>query len=616
MRFSSWSSANSMADIDTTSLRERIRQFPDKPGIYQMFNTQGQVLYVGKAKNLRKRVTSYFRKSGLSPRIQSMMGQVNDIETTLTHTENEALILESNIIKTSHPRYNVLLRDDKSYPFVFMSEHAYPRLNFHRGAKRDKGRYFGPFPSAGAVRDSLNLLQKLFGVRQCRDTFFKNRTRTCLQYQIKRCSGPCVELISPEKYAEDVLHTVMFLEGRSRKVIDDIVVKMDQASEDQDYESAGRYRDQIAALKRLQEKQNIVSDDRADVDVLAAVTERDRACVNVTFIRGGRNLGSKVFFPKMSEVMEPQYVLSDFLAQYYLNKDVPSSIWLNEAINEQEMLEQGLSQQAGHRVRISRPVRGARRRRVQLSEMNARERLQRQLLNQTQVRQQFEGLAEVLELDAVPERIECFDVSHMAGEATVASCVVFGPEGPVKSDYRRYNIKDIRAGDDYAAMAQVLSRRYRKMKEGEGVVPDLVLIDGGKGQLGIAVAALSECQLQGVTLVGMAKGPDRTPGLEKLYRTEQAEPLSLKADSTVLHLLQQIRDEAHRFAITGHRKQRDKSRTKSPLEQIPGIGDKRRRVLLKNLGGLQEVARAGVDDLVQVPGISPDLARRIYDAFH
>ncbi len=589
------------------------------PGVYRMLGTHGEVLYVGKARNLRQRVSSYFRASGLAARTRIMMRQVHNMEVTVTHTESEALLLENNLIKSLRPRYNIVLRDDKSYPYIFLSDHPFPRLAFHRGAKREKGRYFGPFPSAFSVRESLNLLQKVFPVRQCEDSFFRNRSRPCLQYQIKRCSAPCVGYIDAATYAEDVRHAVLFLEGQSQALIEEMVGRMEEASARREYETAARYRDRVAALHRVQERQS-VSGEGGDADVLAAVTDQGAACVVVTFIRSGRNLGNKNFLLKISEETDVATILSAFLPQYYLGKPAPTAVYLNHAVADRDLLEAAFAQEAGRRIQLISNARGLHRRWVRLAELNARDALRRFLSDQLSLRRRFEALQEALALDALPERIECFDISHTLGEATVASCVVFTPDGPLKSDYRRFNIENVAAGDDYAAIAQALTRRYRRALEQEGEdgsrLPDLLLIDGGKGQLGAAQGVMRELSTASIRLVAVAKGPERKPGREQLFLSGQRSATILPAHSPALHLIQQIRDEAHRFAITGHRQRRGRARNTSTLESIPGIGDKRRQALLKNLGGLQEVARAGIEDLVRVPGISPGLARRIYEMFH
>jgi excinuclease ABC subunit C len=544
------------------------------------------------------------------------MEQVADIQVTVTYTEAEALLLESNLIKQLRPRYNVLLRDDKSYPYIYLSsDQDFPRLALHRGARRGKGRYFGPYPSAGAVRESLQLLQKLFRVRQCEDSFFGNRSRPCLQYQIKRCTAPCVGLVEPDAYAEDVRHTVLFLEGKSSQVIEDLVECMEQASGVQEYEKAAVYRDQIANLHRIQEKQYI-SKDRGDLDIVACMAERGSACIQVFFIRGGRNLGNAVFFPEVPQASSSEDVLAAFIPQYYLGKDIPAEILVSHPLADSELLQSVLSEQAGSKVELRSTLRGNRARWMKMALDNARHSLNTFLNTRKGFSGRVRALAEVLYLEELPGRIECFDISHTRGESTLASCVVFGLEGPLKSDYRRFNIRDIPAGDDYGAMEQALTRRYTRVKKGEGRLPDLVLIDGGRGQVAVARKVLEELQIPDVLIIGVAKGEGRKPGLETLHIPGRRQVLNLPADSPALHLLQQIRDEAHRFAITGHRQRRAKSRKTSPLERIPGVGPKRRRQLLRQLGGLREVARAGVEDLSMVKGVSRSLAQQIYDAFH
>lgn len=596
-----------------------VQNLSGAPGIYRMLDKKGEVLYVGKARNLRKRVGSYFMQRGQSPRTRAMLEQVDAIEVTVTHTEIEALLLENNLIKTLKPRYNIQLRDDKSYPYIYLSDQPFPRLGFYRGARKEKGRFFGPYPSASSVRESLALLQKVFPVRQCEDSVFRNRSRPCLQYQIKRCTAPCVGYIAEQDYAEDVRHAALFLEGQSEAVLKEMMRRMDAASAALDFEAAARYRDRIATLRLIQERQ-VVSGDAGDADVIAAIVEQGDACVGVTFIRNGRNIGTRHFFPKMGDAGDPSELLSGFLTQYYLGKSIPPHVYLNQPVLEKGWLESAFAAQDGHRVALVSQPRGLRRRWVRLAVINAQDALRRQRQDRASLRSRFEALQEALGFEALPERVECFDISHTGGEATVASCVAFTPEGPAKSDYRRFNIEGITPGDDYAALNQALGRRYRRQADqagdDAGKLPDLILIDGGKGQLVAAESALIELGIEGVRLVGVAKGEERKPGKERLFLSGRGEATILPADSPALHLIQQIRDEAHRFAITGHRQRRARSRTISVLEEIPGIGDRRRQALLRHLGGLQEVARAGLDDLTRVPGISPALARRIYSSFH
>lgn len=596
--------------------REFLKTVTPRPGVYRFVDAGGDVLYVGKARNLKKRLASHFRSSGAPVKTLAWVEQTHHVEITVTNTETEALLLEDNLIKALRPRYNVLLRDDKSYPYIYLSDdQEVPRLSFYRGPRTGKGRYFGPYPSAAAVRESLNLLQKVFRIRQCEDSFFRNRSRPCLQYQIKRCTAPCVALVELAAYREDVHHAVMFLEGRSQDVIDDLVKRMEEAAMNFHYERAAHFRDQIASLRRVQERQ-YVSGEGGDLDVVAVAARNGIACVTVFFIRAGRNLGNKNFFPQHAEQSSTEEVLGAFLSQYYLSRDAPGEIIVNAEPPELDWLEAALTQHAGRKIAIAVRVRGARARWLDLAAANAEEALAARLAGNLSLLQRFEALQEALGLDTAPQRLECFDISHTQGEATVASCVVFDPAGPVKADYRRYNIEGIAAGDDYAAMRQVLTRRYTKLKEGEGKLPDVLFVDGGRGQLAQAEHVLEDLQLSDVTLVGIAKGPDRRPGLETLFLSGRNEPFILPANSPALHLVQHIRDEAHRFAVTGHRQRRARARNRSPLEDIPGLGPKRRRELLTRFGGLQGVARAGVQDLATVPGISADLAKRIYHVFH
>jgi excinuclease ABC subunit C len=593
-----------------------LKTLTSRPGVYRMLDDDGKILYVGKARNLKKRVSSYFLRSAQTPKTRALVARIRGIEVTVTNTEGEALLLENNLIKAHRPRYNVLLRDDKSYPYIYVSsEDEFPRLTFHRGARRGKGRYFGPYPNAGAVRETLNLLQKLFQVRQCEDSFFAHRTRPCLQYQIKRCTAPCVGLIDSREYRRDVDNAMRFLQGRSSRIIDELGERMNQAAERLEYEQAARYRDQIQQLRQVFERQ-YVSGEGGDLDIVAAVTAGGSACVQVFFIRRGRNLGNKIFFPRVPAEATEAEVLSAFIPQYYLDKPVPGEVIVNRRLQDSGLLQEVLSEQAQHKVAIRAGVRGERARWLQMAVNNAEHALTAHLAGRAGMLERFEALQDALGLEQMPARLECFDISHTMGEATVASCVVFDQEGAVKSDYRRFNIEGIEPGDDYAAMQQALTRRYTRLKKGEGKLPDLLFIDGGRGQLSRALAVLEELQVEGVTLVGVAKGEGRKPGLETLFLAPHATPLRLPADSAALHLIQQIRDEAHRFAITGHRQRRQRRRKTSVLEEIPGMGPKRRQRLLTQFGGLKGVARASVEELARVEGISRELARRVYDAFH
>jgi excinuclease ABC subunit C len=597
--------------------RTFLRGLSHRPGVYRMLNAAGKVIYVGKASDLRKRVSSYFQRTPGDPKTAQMMGLVKGVEVTVTNTEAEALILEYNLIKRHKPRCNVILRDDKSYPYVYVAtNHAFPRLQFHRGPKKGKGRYFGPYPSTSAVRKTLNELEKLFLIRQCSDSFFSNRSRPCLQYQIKRCTAPCVGYIDETNYGADIDAAILFLEGKNRNVIDSLVKRMDSAAEKQDYEQAARFRDQIGRLKQVEAEQLISRSNAHDLDVIAVSSLPGTHCVTILFIRGGKVLGSRNFFPRVGGDDSKERILSGFLPQYYLNKTAPSEIIVEAEVADRELLESTFARRSERSVTIKHRVRGDRLRWLQLARTNAEQGVNLHVASNATLRRQFASLAEALHLEAPPDRIECFDVSHTAGEATVASCVVFNQSGPLKSDYRRFNLSPKSAGDDYAAMAEALRRRYTRVKKGEVPMPDILFVDGGKGQLAEALTVLDELELDWLRVVAVAKGRSRRPGAEQLFLAGQDTATILPADSPALHLIQQIRDEAHRFAITGHRQRRAKKRKTSRLEEIPGLGPKRRRELLRQFGGLQGIRGAGVDDLVKVRGISRSLAQKIYDDLH
>jgi len=593
-----------------------VKNLSTSPGVYRYFDEDGDLLYVGKAGNLKKRVGSYFLKPRMEPRIAAMVSQIARVEITITRTEGEALLLESQLIKSLKPRYNILLRDDKSYPYIYLSGgEDYPRLAFHRGARNMPGRYFGPYPSTFAVRESLNLMQKLFKVRQCEDSYFKNRSRPCLQHQIGRCTAPCVQLITVDDYRNDVRHAEMFLEGRSSAVIDELAGQMEQASKSLEFERAAAFRDQVAALRKLQAEHH-VQGASADMDVLACCIEAGMACVSVLFFRNGISLGTRDFFPRLPLDAEPADVLEQFIAQYYLDRPVPRELILGETLPTQQILGEMLAQQSGHAVELKSSVRGERARFLQMAERNAQASLTARLASRQTLGARFDDLQKLLELDESPRRIECFDISHTMGELTVASCVVFGPEGPEKSHYRRFNITGITGGDDYAAMHQALVRRFRKLADGEGARPDVLLIDGGSGQVAQALDVLRELGVTGIHVVGVAKGPGRRAGEETLVLADSGRNLHPGPSSPALHLVAAVRDEAHRFAITGHRKRREKARERSVLEDVPGVGARRRSALLKAFGGLQGVEAAGVEELTRVKGIDRGLAERIYAALH
>jgi excinuclease ABC subunit C len=589
---------------------------PSQPGVYRMLNSAEQVIYVGKAINLKKRVSSYFQKTNLAPRTQLMVSQVTGIETTITRSESEALLLENNLIKSLTPRYNILFRDDKSYPYLVFTKHAFPRLGFHRGALNKQNIYFGPFPNAGVVRESIQLLQKVFRIRTCEDSVFNNRTRPCLLYQIRRCSGPCVNLVTDQAYLGDIKNAELFLKGNQTKVLESLAQKMQSAANGLDYESAALFRDQIQTLRRVREKQFVDNGKALDADVVACVTEANggKICVNLAMVRGGRHLGDKNFFPKNADGYDLSEALEAFLSQHYLNHVIPPFIIVSEKISR-EALQISLTEQSGHKVSISINPKSERRVWLDMAIKNAYQGLDRQLSMLINQEERLQLLQLTLGIENLT-RIECFDISHTQGEATVASCVVYDNFSMRNEEYRRYNIDGITPGDDYAAMRDALSRRYHKATEGDGKIPDLILIDGGKGQVKVAREALVELGLDYVTLVGVSKGKERKPGLEKLIFFGTKKPLQLPKDNLGLHLVQQIRDEAHRFAIQGHRARRSKSRVQSYLTEIDGVGNKRRQNLLIQFGGLKGVLTASIKELEQVEGISHTLAEKIYKELH
>ena len=606
-----------MNDTSTFDSQSFLKSLTHLPGVYRMLDEKHRVLYVGKAADLKKRVSSYFQKNLASTKTAALMRATDRVEVTITNTEAEALLLEYNLIKQHRPKFNVVLRDDKSYPYIFVATDAkFPRLQFHRGARRRKGRYFGPYPSAGAVRKTLNELQKLFMIRNCRDSYFNNRSRPCLQYQIKRCTAPCVGYVSEEDYAADIQAAVQFLEGRNRDVVNRFVERMEAAAASQEYEEAARYRDQITKLKKIESTQLVSRASGKDLDIIGFASNQAIHCVTVFFVRNGGVLGSRDHFPRVPGETEPERLLNDFVSQYYLGGDAPPEIVVPMPIDDGELLGDQLSQRMGFKVEIRDKVRGDRKRWLELARANAEQGLSLKVASNATIRRQFESLGKMLSLDEAPQRLECFDVSHTSGEATVASCVVFNQAGPLKSDYRRFNLTPESAGDDYAAMGEALRRRYERIKKGEVAVPDVLFIDGGKGQLSEAMRVLTELELDWINVVGVAKGRARKPGAERIFVPGESKPLNVAADSSALLLIQQIRDEAHRFAITGHRQRRAKARKTSRLESIPGLGPKRRRELLKQFGGLHGVVGASVDDLAKVHGISRTLAETIYNNLH
>jgi len=592
-----------------------------------MLDAEGRILYVGKARNLKRRVCSYFRKEvldgrGGSAKTAALMAQVTGVEVTVVHTETEALLLEADLIKQHRPRYNILLRDDKSYPYLHLSGHGFPRLAFYRGNRREPGRFFGPYPSTTAVRESLNFLQKLFRLRDCSDGFFSNRSRPCLQHQIGRCTAPCVGLIDKAGYARDVDDAVRFLQGRNEAVVDGLVARMDEAALAQRYEEAAMLRDRIAKLRHVQEHQHVSGGGSEDADVIAVAERRGIVALGVLYIRGGRSLGTRTLFPSAAAGALPGEVLEAFVSQYYLDKPPPDEIVLGAELPEEELVAATLVARAGRAIALKSSVRGTRAAWLELAARNAEHAIDQRLAEDATIRSRLEALGAALALEAVPQRIECFDVSHTQGEATVASCVVFTERGPTKAEYRRFNISGVAPGDDYGALRQALARRYARLKRGEAPLPDVLLIDGGSGQQAVAREVLAELDVQGVAIVGVAKGPSRKPGLETLVLglgssvADADGTVMLPPDSPALHLVQQVRDEAHRFAIVGMRARRAKARTTSPLAEVAGLGPKRRAELLKRFGGLQGVARAGVEDLIQVRGVSREIAARIHAVLH
>ena len=591
-------------------------RLPTRPGVYLMRDAEGVVLYVGKAGNLRKRVASYFDARPKVERIMRMTARIMDIEVSLTRTEGEALLLENEWIKSLKPRYNILLRDDKSYPWIALgSDHEYPQIAFHRGARDKKKSYFGPYPSAGSVRESINLIQKLFRIRNCEDSYYSHRNRPCLQYQIMRCTAPCVGLVSQEDYSTQVDDATLFLKGKNQMVMTRLISRMEQAASAQDYESAALFRDQINTLKQMQAQQ-IVSGRQGDVDFIAVAQEQGKSCVQLVSVRGGRNLGQRNHFPSQAEGRAAPEVMEAFLGQYYQDRQAPAQLVLSHDVENLQLLAAVFTQEAGRKISIQAHPRGDRRKMLELAAGNAKQALKMRLASRANMAMQFEALQQLIALEDIPESVDCFDISHMAGNQTVGSCVVFDINGPVKSRYRRYNLKGITPGDDYAAMKQVLTRRYGRIQAEEGVLPELILIDGGKGQLKQAEDVLVEFGLSGIPVMGVAKGRARRAGYEEWVLPQPYRSYRPGPESPASHLVQQIRDEAHRFAITGHRGRRGKAATRSTLEKIPGIGPRRRRSLLNHFGGLQGVSKAGIEELSSVPGISRLLAEEVFRALH
>ncbi|MBH98155.1 MAG: excinuclease ABC subunit C [Rhodospirillaceae bacterium] len=587
-----------------------------RPGVYSMLNNKGEVIYVGKAKDLKRRVGSYFQGRAHNTKTMAMLKQVIDVDVTVTRTETEALLLEYNLIKRHKPRFNILLRDDKSYPYIHINtDHKFPRLTTYRRKRKKNGRSFGPYPSAAAVREALNQLQKLFKVRQCEDNYFSNRSRPCLQYQINRCTAPCVGLISSNEYQRDVEHTLMYLQGNGSVVTEKLVQSMEKASEQLDFERAAQIRDQISRLKEI-ETQQLVTVATGNFDVIGLVFKGNICCISVLSFRGGRLLGSRSYFPRFFQESRGDEIMRAFLIQYYTERHAPKEIIISETTSDCKAISELLSLQVNYSVQIKTRVRGDRARWLEMAITNADQAAGVKENAVIGVQDQYKALGKLLNLERQPSRLECFDISHLSGKSTVASCVVFGPNGPLTSDYRRFNIGNIEPGDDYAAMAQAIERRYSRIKNDEFPLPDILIVDGGLGQLNVADNVIKSLGLQGVNLVAVAKGHGRKLGRERIFLGSDKIELKLSSNSTALHLIQKIRDEAHRFAVAGHRARRNKRQYSSVLEEIKGLGPKRRRELLRSFGGLHAVSKASVDDLIKVKGISSRLGRLIYSHFH
>ena len=600
----------------TFDAKEFVAALPRRPGVYRMMDAAGSPLYVGKAKSLRDRVATYFSPANVNPKVQALVHLIAEIEVTVTNSETEALLLEFNLIKAQKPRFNVVLRDDKSFPYIRLClEHEFPRLSFYRGARNLPGRYFGPFPSAGAVKETLQQLQKLFRIRNCRDTFFANRSRPCLQHQIGRCSAPCVGLVTREAYAQDINSAEKVLDGRSDEVNSELETRMETAAGQLQFERAAVLRDQLAALKRIQAQQIVTADAERDVDVICIVGEPGEYAISVMLVRGGRNLGTTSYFPR-GALAEPDEALTSFIMQYYATQEPPPEVLVSNKLEDEEALAEVLATRGAHAVNLRRPSRGLGVRWLELNVENATQALRMRLAQREGAEEMLAALAQELDLPEIPSRIECFDISHTGGEGTVAACVVFGREGPLKKEYRRFNITGVTPGDDYGALRQALSRRYTRIREGEYPAPDLLLIDGGVGQINEVHSVLAPLGFDDVTLIGVAKGAERRPGQERLFVFGADLPLALEPHSPASRLIQRIRDEAHRFAISGHRRRRARRYNESILETVPGLGPAKRRALLRHFGGLQGILRAGAADFERVTGIGAALARSLYDHLH
>ena len=598
-----------------------VSSLTSRPGIYCMKNNNDKVIYIGKAKNLKKRVSSYFNRADSAPiKTQVMMKQVDNIDVTITETESEALILENNLIKEYKPKYNIIFRDDKSYPYIYLTTtHKFPRFNYYRGSLKGKGKYFGPFPSAGSVKKTLNLIQKLFLIRSCEDSVFANRSRPCLQYQIKRCSAPCVNYITKEDYQSDIDNAVLFIEGKKEKIIKTLIEPMQIAADELDYEKAAKLRDQIRSVREIQEKQ-YAGGKVNDVDIVVCAKNNNQACIQLSFIRSGLNLGSRKYYPRHIEEQSESDLIQAFLSQFYLNnkklKKYPAEILVSHDIDEKTLVETVIYEKFKQNIKIKYKVRGERAKWLSIAKENATLDLRQKLAINENLTKRYKALQDLLSFAEPIEKMECFDISHMQGESTVGSCVVFGKNGAIKEQYRKFNIENITKGDDYAATSQIIRRRYMRLIKENNILPDLILIDGGKGQINVAKKELDELQLSHILILGIAKGPSRKAGMENLILSIDNEIIECDSASPALHLIQHIRDEAHRFAIMAHRQKRKKKRNRSILEEIEGIGNKRRQLLIRHFGGLQGVSKASINELTKVSGINKNLAKKIYETIH
>ena len=602
--------------IDVKEINHSLKNITPNPGVYKMYDSNNKVIYVGKAKNLKKRVSSYFQQKNHSKRIKRMISLIKKIDLTITKSEADAFLLESIQIKKYRPKFNILLRDDKSYPYIYVdTEHKYPRLSFYRGKRKRNGKFFGPYSNVYSVRDALNTLQRLFKVRQCSDSFFNNRSRPCLQHQIERCSAPCVGLISKDDYMSDINMSMKFLDGKNNEIIKILIEKMENASKELKFESAASYRDQIESLRHTCE-QSAISGDKGEIDIISVIIISETACIQVFTVRNGVNFGNETFFPDIDESIDESSLLSIFIGQYYMIKEIPKEIIINKTTKDKKILEFMLSNKRSSKVVISDKVRGKRLQWVKLAKKNTLASINTKILSKKNMYNRFKALQDLLKTKTVYNKLVCFDISHTFGEETVASCVSFSIDGPQKKDYRKFNIKSTSKGDDYSAMKEVLYRHFSRLKKSQSQLPDICFIDGGVGQVNIALKVMSDLNISSVKIIGVSKGKSRKAGNEKIIIDFGKKKIKLEKNSLALHLIQQIRDEAHRFAIIGHRKRRDKSRFVSPLEEIPGLGPKRKQVLLKHFGGMQGLVKAGEDEIKKIPGINKTLAEAIYCRFH